>query len=140
MIFTPSEIAAYRAATNRGAKQEGITSANRICKVCGRRSADLVKRSGTGTSRHNPSVWCCRGYYVRKTKTAPLVSRQIVEPDWAGMVRELNRRGYAKGQVALAAGCTREMVYSMLRGNTPPWTIGAALLLLHETVRSESDE
>lgn len=81
-----------------------------------------------------------RGYYIRKTRTAPLVCQQIVEPDWAGMIRDLNRRGYAKRQIALAIDSTREVVYSMLRGNTPPWNVGAALLLLHETVRSESDE
>ena len=81
-----------------------------------------------------------RGYYVRKTRTAPLVCQQIVEPDWAGMIRDLNRRGYAKRQIALAIDSTREAVYSMLRGNTPPWHVGAALLLLHETVRIESDE
>ena len=80
------------------------------------------------------------GWYVRKTRTAPLVCRQIVEPDWAAMIRDLNRRGYAKRQIALAIDSTREVVYSMLRGNTPPWHVGAALLLLHQTVRSGSDE
>ena len=35
---------------------------------------------------------------------------------------------------------TREIVYSMLRGDTPPWHGGAAILLLPETVRSESDD
>ena len=78
-----------------------------------------------------------RGYYVRKTHTAPLVCQQIVEPDWAAMIRELNRAGYAKRQIALATDSTREIIYSMLRGNTPPWHVGAALLLLVETVRSE---
>lgn len=78
--------------------------------------------------------------YVRKTRTAPLVCQQVVEPDWAEMVADLNRRGYAKRQVAVAIGSTREVVYSMLRGNTPPWHVGAALLLLYETVRSESNE
>ena len=78
--------------------------------------------------------------YVRKTRTAPLVCQQVVEPDWAALVRDINRRGYAKRQVAVAIGSTREVVYSMLRGNTPPWNVGAALLLLHETVRSEGNE
>lgn len=78
--------------------------------------------------------------YVRKTRTAPLVCQQVVEPDWAALVRDINRRGYAKRQVAVAIGSTREVVYSMLRGNTPPWNVGAALLLLHEIVRREGDE
>lgn len=80
------------------------------------------------------------GRYARKTRPAPLVCRQIVEPDWAALVMDLNRRGYAKRQIALAIDSTRGVVYSILRGNTPTWNVGAALLLLHETVRRESDE
>lgn len=81
-----------------------------------------------------------RGYYIRKTRTAPLVCRQIVEPDWAALIRELNRAGYAKRQIALATGSSREWIYAMLRGSTPPWHVGAALLLLVETVRSDGGE
>jgi hypothetical protein len=70
------------------------------------------------------------GYYTRKTKTAPRVHRDIERPDWTAVINGLIKAGYPKNQIALAANCTREMVYSMLRGNTPPWDVGAAVLRL----------
>lgn len=60
-IFTPTEIARYREATWRVTKQPGITLPNRTCSVCGKRGTGMVKKPGTGSSRHNPSVWAHRG-------------------------------------------------------------------------------
>lgn len=61
MIFTPNDTARYREATDRITKQPGITSATRVCSVCGKRGTGFSKKPGSGTSRHNPSVWTCRG-------------------------------------------------------------------------------
>lgn len=73
-----------------------------------------------------------RGTYVRTTKTAPRVFMDIKEPDWPAIIKKLNAMGYAKLQIALAANCTREWVYAMSRGRTPPWDVGAAVLKLVE--------
>lgn len=61
MIFSPNDTARFREATERVTKQPGIARPTRICSVCGARGAGMVKKRGTGTSRHNPSVWLCGG-------------------------------------------------------------------------------
>lgn len=80
-----------------------------------------------------------RGAYARKTKTAPRVHREVTEPDWPAMINELVRSGYAKMQIALAANTTREWVYAMLRGTTPPWDVGVSVLRLVDVSRSGVD-
>lgn len=68
----------------------------------------------------------------RKTKTAPLIA--VVSPDWQGIVNALLRAGYPKQQIAYAANCSRETVYTLLNGGSPSWHTGEALVKLHRKV------
>ena len=68
--------------------------------------------------------------YVKKTKAAPRVFGLVPQHNWADLILELNRAGYPKNQIALGCNCTREMIYSMLKGHTPPWDIGQAVLVM----------
>lgn len=76
------------------------------------------------------------GQYVRKTKEAPRIWVNVARPDWAALINELVRFGYPKQQIAMATNSSKEMVYAMHRGSTPPWDIGQAVLALVEVARA----
>ena len=67
--------------------------------------------------------------YERKYRTAPLVT--VDQPDWASLVKCLIAAGYPKSQIAKAANCARETIYTILRGTPPEWRVGQALLKLN---------
>ena len=57
----PCDIEAYRNSTRRGVSSAGVTLI-RVCHKCGKKGypEGYKKVSGTGTSRHNPSLFMCQ--------------------------------------------------------------------------------
>jgi len=78
--------------------------------------------------------------YVKKTRKAPRVFVGVARQDWAALINKLTRAGYPKNQIALGVNCTREMIYSMLKGHTPPWDIGQGILALVATIEKGNQD
>lgn len=77
------------------------------------------------------------GAYIRKTKRAPRVYKDLEEPDWAALVNELVRHGYSKLSIATACNCSREWIYAMMKGRTPFWNTGQCLIKLVMNIREQ---
>ena len=59
----------------------------------------------------------------------------VLDHDWARVCMDILSRGVSKNRLALAAGSTRERVYSMLAGRyKPTWAEGQALLCIREAM------